>query len=719
MPLDIVNEQFLHTHTTDSSGDYSVLLSTENKFVDKNIGFKITTPPAGALTLSITNNSSTDVTVGTLNNTKYPLTANLTGTVTAATAGWITNSANSVSTNAVVVGTIDKAIITTSADTGNLSQYFTSQQTSTGADVIIAPKYTTTAGYTAAVITATTNNGTTYWKVKTANPTFKAEPTGHSTASFSNITYNNTDNGIKVQTAYSIDAVNIYYNAAVNGWVNKAANTDTTSDTTAKTSTNDTAYYITGITVPTATAFALTTTANNSLDNSVVTITNNNNRIIEFTDNAGAVYIRHITTGKGDVYIRPVGASIDTQILDSGVMLTSTVTTPTWSINSTTHVATTGRSEWTDGYISSGHLDAATFTATAETGVSYLDLDTALKTVGGEPLVPELPGNGTLYIKRGYIDNVCISLAHLIADATGSDSAAAEHIRTGYSAYDGNGNLIIGTMPNLNATIYHPSLSVQTITAGKYINGTQTINAVTTNATAAMIAYNTTIKIGDSSDDDCVTAITGTFTGATTVSSGQTAITNSSGYSAQMLSGYSAWVNGVEVKGSMTNASVVPGVSFPQANFTGATSDNDLDTYLQLVSSGTYDVVITPNYKNNTAGYLQQYTTAQSGTDIHYKLKAPTFESAGGSISLVADATNTDTKRSIYTNSSISYITITDDEPLLANNKVYIKIDSTGQIKTTNSGAGALKSNVTITTTGNKTRYIGLTLYDGTYSTGT
>ena len=47
---------------------------------------------------------------------------------------------------------------------------------------------------------------------------------------------------------------------------------------------------------------------------------------------------------------------------------------------------------------------------------------------------------------------------------------------------------------------------------------------------------------------------------------------------------------------------------------------------------------------------------------------------------------------------------------------VYIKISSTGQVKTTSSGAGAIKSGVTVATTGNKTRYVGLALYDGTYS---
>ena len=709
--LDIVNGQFLHTHTTDEAGDYSLLLTTQNTFIDKNIAVKISTPSAGALTLNIADNSATGITIGTLNGTKYPLTANLGGTITSERAGWVTADAHSVSENAVVVGTIDKTTITTSADTGNLSTYFNSQNSATGANVVITPKYTATAGYTPAINTALNNDGTTYWTIKTATPTFKAAPTGHSTATFNNITYSSTNNGIKVQTAYSIDAVNIYYNAAATGWISKAANADTNSDTTAKASTDDNYYYITGINVPTATNFTLTTANNSNTDNSIITITNNSNRNIEIT-NKGNIYARQTTSGAGNVYVRPYGAEADIQIVDDGAMMTTSVSKATWSKNDTTKVATMGTPSSGDGYIGSGSIPAATFSAVAESGVTYLSLDDAVKTSGGSFVVPELAANGILYIKQGYIDNVSISLAHLIADASGTTSITGNHIRENYSAYDANGNLIVGTIPDLAAATYHPSTSDQTIAIGSYISGVQTFKAVTiTSNAAAMVAYGSTIKIGDSTDDDCVATISGTFTQAGTQSTNQ-----SVAGAGQILSGYSAWVNGAEVLGNMANAALVLGVSFP-----GSSDDNDLDTYITTTgaSSSSYDVRIIPNYKNNTAGYLPQYTTAQNGSTIYYKLKAPTFESAGGSISLVADSTNTTTKRSIYTSTSLSYITISDSEPTITDNMVYIKISSTGQVKTTNSGAGAIKSGVTIAATGNKTRYVGLKLYDGAYSTGT
>ena len=64
------------------------------------------------------------------------------------------------------------------------------------------------------------------------------------------------------------------------------------------------------------------------------------------------------------------------------------------------------------------------------------------------------------------------------------------------------------------AQTIHPSTSNQTIANGRYLTGTQTINAVTTtNLTADNIKSGVIVKIGDSSDDDCVTSVTGTYTG--------------------------------------------------------------------------------------------------------------------------------------------------------------------------------------------------------------
>ena len=62
------------------------------------------------------------------------------------------------------------------------------------------------------------------------------------------------------------------------------------------------------------------------------------------------------------------------------------------------------------------------------------------------------------------------------------------------------------------ATTYHPSTSDQTIASGTYTTGTQTIKAVTTtNLSAGNIASGVVVKVGDSTDDDCVTSVTGSL----------------------------------------------------------------------------------------------------------------------------------------------------------------------------------------------------------------
>ena len=66
------------------------------------------------------------------------------------------------------------------------------------------------------------------------------------------------------------------------------------------------------------------------------------------------------------------------------------------------------------------------------------------------------------------------------------------------------------------AQTIHPSTTDQTISSGKYLTGAQTIKAVTVSGlTAANIKSGVTVKIGDSTDDDCVTSVAGSLAFAT------------------------------------------------------------------------------------------------------------------------------------------------------------------------------------------------------------
>lgn len=80
----------------------------------------------------------------------------------------------------------------------------------------------------------------------------------------------------------------------------------------------------------------------------------------------------------------------------------------------------------------------------------------------------------------------------------------------------GNANVsLTASVTTQAATTFHPSTSDQTISSGKYTTGAQTIKAVTmSNLTAANIKKDVVVQIGDSTDSDCVTSITGTYEGS-------------------------------------------------------------------------------------------------------------------------------------------------------------------------------------------------------------
>lgn len=90
-------------------------------------------------------------------------------------------------------------------------------------------------------------------------------------------------------------------------------------------------------------------------------------------------------------------------------------------------------------------------------------------------------------------------------------------VSAGYVSSGTAGNSSVSLTANVTtqaAQTIHPSSSDQTIASGRYLTGTQTIKAVTTtNLTAANIKSGVVVEVGDSTDSDCVTKITGTYSG--------------------------------------------------------------------------------------------------------------------------------------------------------------------------------------------------------------
>ena len=114
---------------------------------------------------------------------------------------------------------------------------------------------------------------------------------------------------------------------------------------------------------------------------------------------------------------------------------------------------------------------------------------------------------------------ISVSSGGLITASVSTTKSVTPTVTAGYVSGGTSGTITVSGSNTSQLTVQaaqtiHPSTTDQTITSGKYLTGTQTIKAVTTtNLTAANIAKDVVVMIGDSTDDDCVTSVTGTYEG--------------------------------------------------------------------------------------------------------------------------------------------------------------------------------------------------------------
>lgn len=338
--------------------------------------------------------------------------------------------------------------------------------------------------------------------------------------------------------------------------------TKTSSDMTVSgaTVTAPAGYYATNqsksVATGSATTPATSITANPTLSvnssTGVVTGTVSTSKSVTPTVSAG--YVSSGTAGT----ITVTGS--DTLSLD-----TTSVSEGTTSVSSGT--ATRGEASWGTGWIQNGTLPAAVFANSATSGITYVDISSTDD-------APILVTNDYLYINKGYTDDLKISLAKLVPNGASANLASGV-ILSGYSAYDNDGKLVAGSIQSKAAATYNTSSSDQVINSGVYLSGNQTIKAVkTAGISAGNIKTGVTVKVGDANDDDRIAGVAGTFTAANTVSSGQTAAT-----AAQLLTGYSAFISGAELQGTMASNGSTSGtistkagtVNIPSGYTTGGT----------------------------------------------------------------------------------------------------------------------------------------------------
>lgn len=659
---------------------------------------------------------------------------------------WNTQTVAAANTEYYGLVKADATTIITSADTGYLGNYFTSG-TSSDNDVTIIPKYTATAGFTSAVATATTTAGTTYWKIKTASPTFKAEPTGGSTADFTNVTYSETNNGIKIQTKYSINSVAIKYAANMDGgWLSdKTANQTTGSSTTSKASTNGSYYYITGVTVPSGATF-LTTAASNSAGTIQVkayasdtdTTTNLTAQTVVTNGVWETLTYKPTSSVQGPHYGKTsVAAVTQSQLTAGNIKYGTTITikggdSNIWSVPGTFTSASTvssgqtavsydnnnysseiltGYSAWVDGKEIKGNVQTiqVTYGEWSKNDSNVVTTNTAswgsgIIASGSIPVVTF--GNsataGTTYLDIS--DGVTANNEDIVPEVLAGGKLYINH---GYiddvcidlaklipddSAVSGligdyilTGHSAYDNAGNLILGIM-PKLEAHTYTpttTDQTIAVGQYINGVQT------IKGDSDLTAGNIKKGVTIFGVTGTYT--TITGTGKQALT-----AASLRSGYAGYANGgSQINGTMPDVTVTASI---------VASSNLTSKYFTSGTSSNYDVSLTPRYTNDAVGYLGVTAGNHDGTVAYYKIKVASFTNNGGNVALETDA-----------NSINSIASVQSAVPSDSTTKVYLKVTGSGYIKTTASGGGWWENDTDTGATGSATKYIHLDRYTGAY----
>lgn len=229
-------------------------------------------------------------------------------------------------------------------------------------------------------------------------------------------------------------------------------------------------------------------------------------------------------TASGATVTAPAGyyASAASKSVASGSAGTPTASKGTVSNHS---VSVTPSVTNTTGYITGG-----TKTGTAVT-VSASELVSGTKTISASGTT-DVTNYESVSVASGSAKTpnttitanptVSVDSSGLITASVSKTQSVTPTVSAGYVASGTAGTIKVsgsGTnqLTTQAAQTIHPSTTDQTIASGKYLTGAQTIKAVTTtNLTAENIVEGVTVKIGDSTDDDCVTSVTGTASGGAT-----------------------------------------------------------------------------------------------------------------------------------------------------------------------------------------------------------
>ena len=423
--MTIVDGKYLLSDEASGAGTISHTLNTENHFVDKDIDIAISVG-AGALgsgTGSASASSDVSGLLGTASSTA-PVSGHYVevggeANVAVTTGGWIDEGTD-----------VDVAIATKYYPITEASQTITGGALSEGAKSVTI---NSDGAY----------DGTSYdtsdkikFESAEAAGVYKIHPSGSAVVNRAVVTKQVTQDGYMPGDNSAVSAISA-----------DSITVDTPTD----------AYYIKKSTLSTSSVtpstVAQTVTVGEGYapsDRTITVVAMDAGVASSSTANTGlSTYFNAGTSGSHDVSITPQH-SIDTAgYLDETAnpvdgtpayysIKEQTITETSTTVSGTT--ATRGTRTESVGWNDTAEtLDVVTFTNTAASGVSYVD-------ISDTTAAPVLVEGSYLFIGKGYTDAVKISLAKLVPDGTdihGHD----EYILTGHTARDDDGSLITGSMP--------------------------------------------------------------------------------------------------------------------------------------------------------------------------------------------------------------------------------------------------------------------------------
>lgn len=223
-------------------------------------------------------------------------------------------------------------------------------------------------------------------------------------------------------------------------------------------------------------------------------------------------------TASGATVTAPAGyyASAASKSVASGTAGTPTASKGTVSNHS---VSITPSVTNTTGYITGGTKTGTAVTVSASELVSGTKTISASGTTDVTNYESASVASGSAKTPNTTITanpTVSVNSSGLITASVSKTQSVTPTVSAGYVASGTAGTITVsgsGTsqLTTQAAQTIHPSTTDQTIASGKYLTGAQTVKAVTTtNLTAENIVSGVTVKVGDSTDDDCVASVTGT-----------------------------------------------------------------------------------------------------------------------------------------------------------------------------------------------------------------